>query len=66
MKAILVTLLVLIAAATVVAYAHPEVATTILSHTPEATEPAALLLSGSVLLALGGALRRLSVGARHS
>jgi hypothetical protein len=58
MKAILVTLLVLIAAATVVAYGRPEVAATILSHTPEPTEPAALLLSGSVLLAVGGALRR--------
>ena len=58
MKAILVILLVL-AAAGVLAYGRPVVAATIVSHTPEATEPAALLLSGSILLAAGGALRRL-------
>lgn len=59
MKAILVTLLVLIAAASVLAYRRPDVGATIVSYTPEATEPVALLLSGSILLAAGGALRRL-------
>jgi hypothetical protein len=59
MKAILVILLVLLAAATVVGYGRLDVAATVLLHTPEATEPAALLVSGSILLVVAGALRRL-------
>jgi hypothetical protein len=59
MKAILVILLVVLAAASVVGYGRLDVAATVLSHTREATEPAALLLSGSALLAVAGALRRL-------
>ena len=55
MKAILVILLVLLAAASVVGYGRLDVA----SRTRETTEPAALLLSGSALLAVAGALRRL-------
>jgi len=58
MKAILVILLVLAAAVSAVAYGS-DVAATIASHAAEPTEPAALLLSGSALLAAAGALRRM-------
>jgi archaellum component FlaG (FlaF/FlaG flagellin family) len=61
MKAFLVILIVLAAAAGVMAYSHMEVVETILSRTREATtEPATLLVSGSALLLIAIALRRLA------
>ena len=56
MKAILVTLLVLAAAVSVIAYGGGA----IVSPTPGPTEPAALLLSGAGLLVVAGVLRRLA------
>jgi hypothetical protein len=58
MKAILVILFVLLAAASVIAYGRPDVAARIISQTRNTTEPAALLFSGSALLAAAGAFRR--------
>jgi len=58
MKAILVIVLVLAAAASVIAYGRAEVAATIVSHTPGTTEPTALLLYGAGLLLVAGVLRR--------
>ena len=60
MKAFLVILLVLAAAAGVMAYGRMDVVDTILSRTREATEPAALLASGSALLLIAIAVRRLA------
>jgi hypothetical protein len=60
MKALFVLLLVLLAAATVVAYSRADVMTAVVSHTSSASEPTALLLSGSALLGLAGAVRRLA------
>ena len=60
MKALFVLLLVLLAAATAVAYSRADVRTAVVSHTSSATEPTALLLSGSALLGLAAALRRLA------
>jgi hypothetical protein len=60
MKAILVTLIVLAAAVSVIAYGPSDVAATIVSHSPGTTEPAALLLSGAGLLAAAGVLRRVA------
>ena len=55
MKALFVLSLVLVAAATAVAYGQVDVVTDVQnSH-----ESAALLLSGSLLIGLAGALRRL-------
>jgi hypothetical protein len=59
MKAFLILLLVIAAAVSVVAYGRVNVATTFVSQTREAAEPTALLLSGSALLAVASALRRL-------
>lgn len=59
MKAVQV-ILALVVAATALAYGRGDVAETIVSHASAANEPAALLLSGSALLALAGALRRLA------
>jgi hypothetical protein len=58
MKVVLVFAIVLVAAATAYAYGHAGVSmTAVVSHVP--AEPTALLLSGSVLLGLAGAVRRL-------
>jgi len=51
---------VLAAAAGVMAYGRMDVVDTILSRTREATEPAALLASGSALLLIAIAVRRLA------
>lgn len=62
MKAMLVLTLVLLTAATVMAYGGADVASmaAAVSQTAQADEPITLLLSGSALIALGGALRRLT------
>ena len=66
MKALLVLSLVLLTAATVFAYRGPEVVsgvTAALSRTAETElrEPVTMLLSGSVLLGLATAVRRLTL-----
>jgi hypothetical protein len=64
MKALLVLILVGLAAATVMAYGRAEVAVGIVSvvpHTSRAAEPIILLLSGSALIGIAGALRRSSL-----
>jgi hypothetical protein len=64
MKAMVVLILVLLAAATVVAYGHADMAAgmaAVVAHTSQADEPIALLLSGSALIGLAGAVRRLTV-----
>ena len=61
MKALVVMILVLIAAGTAVAYGRAEMATGIVSVVPhpfQADEPIWLLLSGSALIGLAGAVRR--------
>jgi hypothetical protein len=61
MKAFLVILIVLAAAVGVMAYSHMEVVETLLSRTRDATtEPATLLVSGSALLLIAIALKRLA------
>jgi hypothetical protein len=60
MKVLLVFVIVLIAAATALAYGHAGVTagvSAVASHA--STEPTALLLSGSALLGIAGAVRRL-------
>lgn len=60
MKVLLVFVIVLIAAATAFAYGHAGVTagvSAVASHA--STEPTALLLSGSALLGIAGAVRRL-------
>jgi hypothetical protein len=60
MKVVLVCVLVLIAAATALAYGQPGVSAGVTAVVSEAwTEPAALLLSGSALLGIAGAIRRM-------
>jgi hypothetical protein len=60
MKVFLVFLLVLVAAATAFAYGHSGVSAGASAVASQAvTEPTALLLSGSALLGLAGAVRRL-------
>ena len=66
MKALLVLAIVLLGAATAFGYGHADVASslsTVVEHTTDVmfTEPVLLLLSGAVLLVLGGAVRRFSV-----
>ncbi len=59
-----VLILVLLAAATVVAYGHADMAAgmaAVVAHTSQADEPVALLLSGSALIGLAGAVRRLTI-----
>jgi hypothetical protein len=58
MKAILVLSLVILGAATALAYSPSDVMTAVVSHTSSAGEPTALLLSGGALIGLAGALRR--------
>lgn len=63
MKALLVLILVSLAAATVMAYGRAGAAVGIVSavsHSSRAVEPIVLLLSGSVLIGVAGALRRSS------
>ena len=63
MKALLVLILVSLAAATVMAYGRADGAAGIVSvvpHLTRAAEPLILLLSGSALIGLAGALRRSS------
>jgi len=63
MKVLLVLILVGLAAATVMAYGRAEVAVgfvSVMPHASRAAEPLVLLLSGSALIGLAGALRRSS------
>ncbi len=62
MKVVVVLILVSLAAATAMAYGRADVAVglSVVSHAHRATEPIALLLSGSALIGLAGALRRFS------
>jgi phosphate/sulfate permease len=66
MKALLVLVIVLLGAASAFAYGHADVASglsSVVEQTTEVvlTEPVMLLLSGALLLVLGGAVRRLPV-----
>jgi hypothetical protein len=65
MKVVLVLVLVMLAAATALAYGNPAVTTSVTAAAVQVvegtSEPAALLLSGSLLLGLAGAVRRLTV-----
>lgn len=64
MKVLLILAFVLVVAATALAYGHAGVAasvTAVTSSAPHPSEPARLLLSGGVLLAVAGALRRYTV-----
>jgi hypothetical protein len=61
MKAFVVMMLVLLAVATAAAYSRAEMAagiSSVVAHTSQADEPIWLLLSGSALIGLAGALRR--------
>jgi hypothetical protein len=60
MKVVLVCVLVLIAAATALAYGRPGVGAEVTAVVSRAwDEPAALLLFGSALLGIGGVIRRM-------
>jgi hypothetical protein len=60
MKVVLVCVLVLIAAATALTNGQPGVSAGVTSVVSDAwTEPAALLLLGSALLGIAGAIRRM-------
>ena len=63
MKAVVVLILVLLTAATVVAYGHAEAAemAAAVLLPRQADESISLLLSGSALIGLAGALRRLAI-----
>jgi hypothetical protein len=63
MKAVIVLLLVLLAAASVVAYGRAEAAGLAVSvlHPYQPDESISLLLSGSALIMLAGAVRRLTL-----
>ena len=61
MKVFVVMILVLLAAASAVAYSRADMAAgmaSVVAHTTQADEPIWLLLSGSALIGLAGALRR--------
>jgi hypothetical protein len=61
MKAFVVMILVLLAAASAVTYGRADMAAGVASmvaHTAQADEPIWLLLSGTALIGLAGALRR--------
>lgn len=62
MKALLALILVSLTAATVMAYGRGEAAgiVSVVGHASRAAEPIILLLSGSALIGLAGALRRSS------
>jgi hypothetical protein len=60
MKVVLGLIIMLVAAATVVAYGHAGVSAGVSAVASHASrEPTALLLSGSALLGIAGAVRRL-------
>jgi hypothetical protein len=65
MKVFLVLVLVMIVAATALAFANASVATSVAAAAVQVadhtSEPAALLVSGSVLLGLAGAVKRFTV-----
>jgi hypothetical protein len=61
MKVVVVLSVVLLGAATVVAYSHSDVRNAVVAHTSSSGEPANLLLSGGALLGLAGALRRFAL-----
>jgi hypothetical protein len=65
MKALLILVLVMVAAATAIAFANATVATSVTAaaiHVADHTsEPAVLLVSGSLLLGLAGAVKRLTL-----
>ena len=63
MKAVIVLVLVLLTAATVVAYGHAEAAemAAAVLLPSQSDEAVSLLLSGSALIGLAGALRRLAI-----
>jgi hypothetical protein len=65
MKVVLVSVFVLLAAATALAYGNLVVTTSMTAAAVEAVggtgEPAALLLSGSFLLGLAGAVKRFTI-----
>lgn len=65
MKVTLILVLVALAAASALAYSNPTVShgmtAVAVQVTRHSSEPAALLLSGGVLLALAGAVRRFTV-----
>lgn len=62
MKVLLVLVIVLLAAATAFAYGHADVAAVVAQTADVAvSEPATMLLSGTLLLGLASAVRRLSV-----
>jgi hypothetical protein len=65
MKVVLVLVLVMLAAATAVAYGNLAVTTSVTAAAAEVvegtSEPAALLLSGSFLLGLAGAVKRFTI-----
>jgi hypothetical protein len=64
MKVLVVCVLVLLAAATALAYGHSSVTagvSAVASHAARPTEPGVLLLSGSALLAAAGLVKRLTV-----
>lgn len=61
MKVVVVLSLVLLAAASAVVYGRPTMAAgvaSVVAHTSQADEPIWLLLSGTALIGLAGALRR--------
>jgi hypothetical protein len=61
MKAVIVLMLVLLAAATVVAYGHTDAAgIAAVLHTTPPDEAVSLLLSGTALIGLAGAVRRMT------
>lgn len=61
MKAVIVLMLVLLAAATVVAYGHADAAGfAVALQTSQPDEAVSLLLSGSALIGLAGAVRRMT------
>ena len=61
MKAVIVLMLVLLAAATVVAYGHTDAAgIAAVLQTSQPDEAVSLLLSGSALIGLAGAVRRMT------
>jgi hypothetical protein len=65
MKVVLVLVLVMLAAASALAYGNLAVTTSVTAAAVEvvgsSSEPAVLLLSGSVLLGLAGAVRRFTI-----
>ena len=61
MKVVIVLTLLLLAAATVVAYGHTDAANfAAVLHTTQPDEAVSLLLSGTALIGLAGAVRRMT------